>query len=117
MAGPTKQAAAGSNGEEKDAGEVPAQKAGEVQFYRVEEDIAFPSRGGKTKLTKGKIISSKGYDIGMLVDEIGVKLKPVPEPGWHKKVIAAGNEARKQGFHVPGAMQAAKVAAARKAAF
>lgn len=72
----------------------PTEDPGEIRFYRVTEQIEIPmGRAGTALFRKGKVLSSKGYDIRDLEDA-GVKLERIPEPGWHRKAIEEGQRRR-----------------------
>lgn len=64
---------------------------GTVTWYRVKRDgsgalfFEIPYKGPKIRLPVGKVLSSKNYDIAEL-ENAGVPLEPIGEPGWHSKL-------------------------------
>ena len=60
--------------------EAPKAQTLKEQKFLVTEDAEIPRGGSSYKLSKGKTISSMGYDIEALKRQ-GVKLREVSEPG------------------------------------
>ena len=62
-----------------------AEESVEVRWFRVMEAADVPSAGAKARLPRGKVISSKNYDVDALL-VAGVKMEPIEEPMWHKRL-------------------------------
>lgn len=86
---PRKGKAQQARGEEEDEGQKGAGRPADVQWFRVMEDCEVPNRTGKYMLKRGKVLSTKEFNLQELKDA-GVKLEDSPEPAWHRKLQETG---------------------------
>jgi len=62
----------------------PKAPAAEMKWYRVmSASQRIPRAQGDYQLNRGKVINSANFDI-QLIQNLGVELKEVEEPGWHR---------------------------------